>query len=48
MEEFYYQTILETSEITLKHNENNFTINYVGIHFNNPQSNKFAASTSRI
>ena len=36
------KSILETSEITLKHNENNFTINYVGIHFNNPQSNKFA------
>ena len=36
------KSILETSKITLKYNENNFTINYVGIHFNNPQSNKFA------
>lgn len=36
------KSILETSEITLKYNENNFIINYVGIHFNNPQSNKFA------
>lgn len=36
------KSILETPQITLKYNENNFTINYVGIHFNNPQSNKFA------
>lgn len=36
------QSILNTKKIKLKYNENNFTVNYVGIHFNNPRSNKFA------
>lgn len=36
------KSIIETQELSLKHNENNFTIGYVGIHFNHPASNVFA------
>ena len=35
-------SLSDIKDITLKYNENNFTIDYVGIHFNNPELNLYA------
>jgi signal transduction histidine kinase/ligand-binding sensor domain-containing protein/DNA-binding response OmpR family regulator len=35
-------SLSDTRDISLKYNENNFSIEYVAIHFNNPQSNLYA------
>ncbi|GHU98445.1 hybrid sensor histidine kinase/response regulator [Bacteroidia bacterium] len=36
------RSIFETREITLRHNQNNFTFEFVGLHFNDPARNLYA------
>ena len=35
------QTIEKTKEINLKYSENNFSISFTGLHFNNASKDKF-------
>ena len=39
---------LKNQKITLKHNENKITFNYVGLHFDNAQNNQYAYQLSLI
>ena len=36
------RSLLETQEITLRHNQNNFTLEFIALHFNDPARNQYA------